>query len=69
VKDPCISLLPVPLFVIPEGNLLLHFLAVASAVASEIGPGFSPDIPRRHNMGFSHWDMLSSRTTLSNVGQ
>jgi hypothetical protein len=32
---------PAFLFVIPEGDLLLAF---AVAVASEIGPGFSPDI-------------------------
>ena len=26
--------------------------------ASEIGPGFSPDIKDNHKLGFSPWDML-----------
>jgi hypothetical protein len=34
-------------------------LASAVVLAFEIGPGLSPDIQRRHNTGFSPWDMLS----------
>jgi hypothetical protein len=36
-------------------------VALAVAVASEIGPGFSPDIyGQQKEPGFSPWDMLSS---------
>jgi hypothetical protein len=34
---------------------------VVSAVAPEIGPGFSPDIEPSHQMGFSPWDVGSER--------
>jgi hypothetical protein len=34
-------------------------LASASAFASEIGPGFSPDISGTTTKGFSPWDFLS----------
>jgi hypothetical protein len=54
---------------IPFGALSLSFRSeekesassFAFAVASEIGPGFSPDINRpQKNRGFSPWNMLSS---------
>jgi hypothetical protein len=33
-------------------------LALAFAVASEVGPGFSPDTTRIQKHGFSRWDNL-----------
>ena len=44
--------------VIPEGDLLLA-VAVVVVVASEIGPGFIPDIQSGTRMGFSPRDMYS----------
>ena len=42
---------------------------IAFAFASEIGPGFSPDIPGpQKHPGFSPWDMLSSLIS-TNLGE
>jgi hypothetical protein len=40
-------------------------IAVAVAFAVEIGPGFRPDIPNHHKLGFSPWDMPSYPPKLS----